>query len=302
MLYCTLPPIYQTKILYDILKNEKIKNVRYNTGCTSDLTPFKTIEFLTRECIRFDKNLWVDLKGRQLRILEWAFPKYGDILLNHNVKVDLPATIYFRGSSEPSEIKSIVGNKIFVDPIPRYAVGKGQSVNIIGKNLKVDGFLTNEDLEFIKACKEFSCQNFMISFFEKYEDLQIIRDLYPESNLILKIESMEGLRLLTTISPKNLSDLKCNLMAARQDLFINSLNDINFFTLYLDFIIKKDPEAILATDLPLDVEPNNMANFMDIKFMKSLGYKNFLLGDEISHKAVITPNYIYPFNPEYKNE
>ena len=141
MLIVTLPPVYQENLLEEVISHPSVDAVRYNTGINYDVPAEEILAAITKLTEKYKKPLYLDLKGRQLRIVEWSSPPYGPIVLNHPVSVKLPAKIYFRGD-EPSMLKKIIGdNVICVDPPPKFAVGAGQSVNIVAPDLRVmDGY------------------------------------------------------------------------------------------------------------------------------------------------------------------
>jgi pyruvate kinase len=286
MILTTLPPIHHKDVLLNMLQDDRIGVVRYNTACKSPYSPSSTIEIINDLCVKNHKLLYIDLKGRQLRITKWAVPTYGDIVLNHNIKVDLPAKIYFRGDAPSCTITNIVdGNRIFVTPDPPFALGEGQAVNIIGNNLQIEGYLTDSDIEYINACNKLNIKNFMLSFVEKWEDVLKVKQLSPESNLILKIESKLGLDFVSTISEYLLRYSNCCLMAARDDLFINSLDKYHAFLSYLQLIVMTDPDAMVASRLLTSLdsgETPSVSDLSDIELMKRMGYKCFMLSDGIS--------------------
>ena len=163
VLIATLPSVYRKELMEKIIRHPLIDEVRYNVGYSTPYSPIETLIKILDLTEKNNKKLWIDLKGRQLRIVNWAKPDYGTIILNHEIEVDLPAKVFFRGN-EWSELKVVNGNKIYVDPPPKEAVGEGQAINIIGNNLKVKEYLTEDDKEYIEAACKLGISNFMLSF------------------------------------------------------------------------------------------------------------------------------------------
>ena len=161
MLIATLPAVYRGELLEKIISHPLVKGVRYNIGYVTPYSAKKTLERILEATKRYGKILLIDFKCRQLRIVNWAVPDYGKIILNHEIEVDCPARVYFRGN-EWSEIKVARGNVIYVDPPPKSAVGEGQAINIHGNNLKIKGFLTDEDRVYINAARELGINKFML--------------------------------------------------------------------------------------------------------------------------------------------
>jgi pyruvate kinase len=280
----TLPPPYAEDLFRDIINTPRLNQVRFNTGCSSPDSPKDT---LSKVLEASHLPVWVDLKCRQLRIKNWAVPTYGDIELSHEIEVDLPARIYFRGGS-PAIVRRVEGNKIYVDPPPKQAVGRGQSVNITGKNLKIKGYLTEQDLEYIEAAKALGCNLFMASFVETLDDVKVLRESMPDGLIGLKIESEAGVDLITSYaSTFKVWGEGCQIVAARDDLFVN-LSDKGYqekFYLALSEMIRIDPEAILASRLMESLLKSNIVSVPDLSdalLVKQMGYRNFLLSDELN--------------------
>ncbi len=289
LLIATLPAVHQERLLTQIISHPLVDEVRYNTGVCSAYSPKETLTRILALTERFEKKLWVDLKGRQLRIVEWAVPNFGKIVLNHGLEVDCPARVYFRGN-DYSELKVVRGNVIYVDPPPKYAVGNGQAINIHGNNLNIKGYFTEEDLAYITTSCELGINNFMLSFVENASDIDEFNALIskqpykPEKiNVVLKIESPKGLEFIekTALLPN------CNLMAARDDLMINIGHNKTKILPALEKIIKSDPEAIVASRIFAGLETAgsiSMGDLADIKLMQLLGYKRFMLSDGICNQ------------------
>ncbi|GAG54334.1 unnamed protein product, partial [marine sediment metagenome] len=207
MLITTLPSAHKLELIGKMCAHPIVDGVRYNVGIRTAYSPLTVLSYLKK--VSDGKKLWIDLKGRQIRITKWADPTYGDIELSHEIEVDLPAKIFFRGG-QWSNIIEVYGNKIIVDPDPREALGAGQAINIIGQNLKIKGYLTEMDKQHIIAAKRLGIHDYMLSFVEQDSDLEDVRSLDPDANLVLKIESLKGLAYIPHTTE--------NLMAARDDL------------------------------------------------------------------------------------
>jgi pyruvate kinase len=231
------------------------------------------------EAARAGKRLWIDLKGRQLRIVQWAVPTFGDIVLNHEIEVELPARIIFRGG-ESSEIVEVRGNRVFVDPPPATAVGQGQAVNVHARRLEVKGYLTEEDEEYLDACGSLGIFDVMLSFVEGPEDIAVVRSLLPGVRPVLKIESPAGLAFVRSAGPEGLAGSR--LMAARDDLMVNIGGNPAEMLPALEELVAIDPETILASRVFHGVEQKgtpSLADFSDVRLMELLGYRTFLLSD-----------------------
>lgn len=284
MLIATLPSADKRELVDRIFSHPLISGARYNVGIRCPYGTRQALGTVKAVADKYQKKLWVDLKGRQLRIEKWADPTYGDIELNHEVEVETPAIIVFRGGYS-SNITYVQGNKIYVNPNPEQAVGAGQAVNILGKGFKIKGkYLTERDLEHIEVARNFGVHDYMLSFIEGSQDIQDVRDLDKDSRLVLKIESLPGLEFVE----KGYSAYRdCQLMAARDDLFINIGEDKFDAIKALELILEKDPQAICASHIFQSlnyVGHIGMTDISDLELVRRMGYKNFMFSDEISHR------------------
>lgn len=285
MLISTLPSAHNTDLIERMYSHPSIDGARYNVGIRTTYTPLAVLSYLKKVAEKHNKGLWIDLKGRQLRITKWADPTYGDIELNHELEVDLPAKVFFRGN-EWSNVVAVEGNRIVVDPDPKHAVGAGQAINIIGNNLRIKGdYLTATDKQYIEAAKRLGIHDYMLSFVEQEEDLQAVRSLDPNSRLVLKIESPQGL----TYTAQNYSvGRDGNLMAARDDLMINIGDNKAEMLNALELIVQRDPDAIAASHIFTSLSTLGyltMADISDLRLLHDMGYKHFMFSDDVSHRC-----------------
>src|SRR4030042_6479369 len=217
MLISTLPSLHNRELIEEMFSNHFIGGVRYNIGMRSKFSPDDVVHNLIKYAEKYDKILWIDLKGRQLRIVKWADPTYGDVELNRDIQTDLPAKVYFRGDKNCYVLDDYDKNKLFIYPDPYHALGSGQALNIIGNNFNIIGnYLTDNDITYIKASNNAGVHNYMLSFAEKLSDVQEILSIDANAKPVLKIESVRGLEFVEKVY-----DQKYRLMAARDDLSVN---------------------------------------------------------------------------------
>ena len=282
MLIATLPNVTRVNDIDRMVNHPLIDGVRYNVGMRSPYSPQVTLEKLMVQVNKAGKKLWVDIKGRQLRITQWADPTYGDIVLNHPLCVDLPAKIIFRGGKS-SNVVAVNGERIYVEPSPTEALGAGQAVNIIGSNLKIEGYLTPEDVRYIKTAQALGVDLIMASFVEELGDLEAIWQLNPKASIVLKIESQKGLELAKSFG--KMAKAGTRLMLARDDLMVNIGRAKPRILQAAEMVITQDPEAIVASHLLTSLERGSLtaADISDLDWLHRLGYRNFMLSDTISH-------------------
>lgn len=291
MLIASLQMIHLDNAINRIITCPAIGAVRYNTGADSPYSPSETLERLLEMTKDFGKSLWLDLKGRQLRITKWADHDYAKIELNHTIDAEYGARVYFRGEAS-SNLKFANGNAIYVDPIPPRALGAGQAINIIGDWHTTDGYLTKGDREYISAATKLGISNYMLSFVESMSDIEEFENAVADSSgvempqidgTILKIESRRGIDFI-----RQRGDYLAyyGLMAARDDLFINIGQNKAEMISATQEILACDPDAIAASRIFSGLERGEVTNadFSDLHLLHLMGYRNFILSDGICQR------------------
>lgn len=282
ILIATLPSLNNMEKVQRVFENPHISEVRFNTGVQTAYSIEETLEILKKLSMKYNKKLWIDIKGRQLRVTKWADPLYSCIELSHRVQVLYPALVYFRNGDRVNITHIKDGNKLFVDPLPRQALGAGQSVNIIAKDIEIDGYLTEKDKQYLIACRKLDLTHIMASFVETFDDLAQILNILPNSQIVSKIESLKG---ISFISQYNVP----NLMAARDDLYLQSGQDYSMLN-HLKTIIERDSKAICASKIFSSLEKRetvDFADFADLELMYSMGYRKFMLCDNVCNYSFI---------------
>lgn len=269
----TLPPHASHR--WDIVSHPLVDELRLNTIMPIAESPHRTLKRLKRECGA--KKLWLDLKTRQLRITKFAYLPYAYVRLNHRISVDVPTPILFKECAA-TVVEIVDGNKLILDDRPPEIVGDGQPVNILSPTLRVDGFFTKRDEQYIEAAKTLDMHDYWLSFFEGQSDADELKARDPDANIVAKIESMAGMAFVASLDKPNLA----RLMAARDDLFINMGQNKPRIIKALKLIIEKDPDAIVASRILTSLEHANtvsLADISDLTLMLELGYRTIMLSD-----------------------
>ena len=280
-LISTLPNLNDKRSLEEMLSFDEISEYRFNSGVNQLMSTRKIMERLKQIEEQTKKKVWIDIKGRQLRVETWANPSYEAIELNHEIEIEYPARVIFRDGTT-SEIIRCRGNKILLSDSPYHALGKGQSLNIDAKSLEIKGYLTEQDKELISMSKEYDLNNYMASFVEEMNDLIEIIKRNKKANIVAKIESIKGLKFILE------NTLTINTMSARDDLY-TSLNHSYQTIRYLKEIIKKDPNAICASRIFESLQKQqhiSLSDFEDLELMYKFGYRTFMLQDDIKGETL----------------
>lgn len=243
---------------------------------------------------KFHKPLWVDLEGRQVRVAEWTPFERGSVVLNRDFEIELPGKIFFRRAGWCEITYADAQNrKVYFQPLSGrtgYFLGKSQSVHVVAKRFEVKDYLGGLDENYIQAAASLGIKQFMLSFVESLQDLEVFSESYhacqnSSVNLplesVLKIESQKGMEFV-----KSLNSVKgFSLMAARDDLFLSFVNNPKNFLDAVKIIVQKDSNAIVASRLMSGLEQGEgltLGDMTDLALMSSNGYKNFMLSDELS--------------------
>lgn len=268
----TAPPY--APFLDEVARHPLVSGFRLNTVMPLREGPAEALERLWG----YGQPLWVDLKGRQLRVVGAAIPPYSEVRLSHSIQVDTPIDAFFSDGTECVHVAAVDGDRLILEDGPRRLVGPGESVNIVHPSLKISGTLTETDKAYLKAMQAASLHKVMLSYVESVSDIQEVQALLPGAEVMLKIETQRGL------------DFACKhgssygrLMAARGDLYVEVLRPHRMVSA-LRQIISADPQAVVASRI-FDSLANHpvpeSADISDVAFLLSLGYRTFLFGDVV---------------------
>lgn len=271
----TIPPY--ASFIDEVVAHPIVSGLRLNTVMPLRESPRELLERLAK----FNKPLWVDLKGRQLRVAEPALPPFTEIKLSHAIKVHTPVDAYFSDGNERVRVAAVDGKRLIMEDGPRRMVGPGESVNIIHPSLEIEGTLTDTDHVYLAAMKELGFTKVMLSYVESAQDVGEVKSLLPNAEVVSKIETQKGL----DYARKEKSS-QGQLMAARGDLYVEVLQPHKIIPA-LKSIIQADPNAIVASRIldslawtPVPVS----ADISDVAFLMEIGYRTFMLGDQVCMK------------------
>ncbi len=268
----TVPPY--APFLPELAAHPLVAGLRLNTVMPLAEPPGEVLGRLSK----LGPPLWVDLKGRQLRVTAAAVPPFTEVRLSHHIRVSTPADAFFDDGREHARVVAVDGDRLILEDGPRRVIGPGESVNVVDPSLEIEGTLTDTDRAYLAAMKEQGLRRVMLSYTERPEDVEEVRSLLPDAEIVLKIESRRGLEF----ARRHGSRLG-RLMAARGDLFVEVLEPHRIVSA-LRGVIAADPEAIVGSRLfpSLSRHPVPEAgDITDAAFLMALGYRMFMLGDEI---------------------
>jgi hypothetical protein len=280
-LIATFPlyPKYRT----DVATHPRVSALRFNTITPLDTDIQAAVDGLLD--VAYPKPLWLDLKARQLRITQFAYLPESYVTINHKIHVDTPCTVYFRDCTSTLE-RVLEGNRLLLTR-PERVVGQGESLNILDDSLEVDGFLTEQDYEYVAACARRDQHRYMLSFVQSRGDCEALWALDPQAEIIAKIEDRRGLRFVAEEYP--IMPRKPRLMLAADDLYIHMGHDKTAMLHALHHVIAADPAAIAASRLFTSLHDPEHDRLNDVSLgdlaylwlLETLGYRTLMLSDEI---------------------
>ncbi|MBT3323806.1 hypothetical protein HN681_00320 [archaeon] len=313
----TVPPY--APFLEKIANHPVVEGFRLNT--VMPLRDGENVENLLGRLkeIAAPKPLWIDLKCRQLRVSRGRFfdvpknptvievegkkvildpsnPKaYGDLRtppwavleLDHEIELDTskPVKCYMNDGLDRALIVGVRnGRELVMLDGPEKLVGGGESLNIMHPSLKIKGYLTDLDREYIEAGKKVGVNTVMLSFFEGAEDLNDLLEINPNAEVVAKIESEKGLGFVNNDYAQLAGGLR--LMAARGDLYVEVRRPHLILNAMRD-IVEADSEAIVASRILPSLRRGYTPSAQDISdlgFLLEIGYDRFMVGDDICFK------------------
>jgi pyruvate kinase len=271
----TAPPY--APFLDEVAAHPLVCGLRLNTVMPVRDGPGEALERLGA----LGRPVWVDLKGRQLRVVGAAIPPYTEVHLSHPVRVKTPVDAFFNDGSECTRVAAVDGNRLILEDGPRRLIGPGESVNIVHPSLQIEGTLTETDRAYLAAMRERGLKRVMLSYVEAPADVSEVADLLPGAKVMLKIETERGL----DYARQHGASLG-QLVAARGDLYVEVLQPHRVVSALRD-IITADPDAVVASrifdSLAWHPVPQS-ADIGDVAYLLSLGYRTFMLGDAVCLK------------------
>lgn len=267
------------------------------------------------------KDIWIDLKCRQIRtchgslffntpkevksykigdktyILDPSSPKaYGDLRtppwaelkISRKIKLDLskgPVKCYLQDGYDSAQIVEIVdGDKLIMLDGPKRVVGGGESINILDPSLEIEGYFTDMDLQYIEAAKKAGIHTYMLSYVEQESDVKALLGLDPEAKILVKIESKKGLDWVNSTRPwYGYGNPNIHIMVARGDLYVE-MGRPDKILKPLKQLVGHDSEAVLASRILTSLRKSSRptcSDITDIACMLEMGYKHFMIGDDI---------------------
>jgi pyruvate kinase len=272
----TMPPY--AAYLEDVLRHPSVSGIRLNTVMPLAEPTDDAIKRLKGLTQKHGKDLWVDLKARQLRVADYGVPPFTEITLTHRITVDTPVMAYFSDGKESATVLKVDGRKLIMQEGPRRVVGPGESVNIMHPSLAVDGYLTEKDKEYIAACVRHDVHHYMLSFVERKDDLSAVYVLDPKAVIMAKIESQRGLDYVQ----KEYAG-KERLFTARGDLYVEVHRPHQILEATED-ILGKDANAAVGSRILSSLSESltpSCADLGDLDNLLRMGYRTVMLGDDV---------------------
>jgi pyruvate kinase len=272
----TVPPY--ADFIDEVLHHRIVSGIRLNTVMPTKDSLEELLKRLDDKSRIAGKDLWVDLKCRQLRIKNYGVPPFTEIELSHEISVNTPVKAYFSNGTEYATVVEVNKNRLIMLDGPKRVVGPGEAVNICDASLKIDGYFTETDLKYVEAGLKTGVNHYMLSFVEGKSDIEAFKKMYPETYVVAKVESGKGMDYV-----RNEWNNEARLMAARGDLYIEMKMPHQIIE-SVETIVGKDKSAIAASRIfgsfAESLEPS-CEDIGDVDNLMRMGYKTLMLGDDV---------------------
>lgn len=233
--------------------------------------------------------LWFDVKAMQLRIREVVCDTNCDHIefrLNRPIECETPCLVWFKAGEDCARLLRIEdGNHLIFEAVPQFEIREGESIHIRDPKLKVGGpVMLDYEIEKVQRAMELGFDRFYLSYVYSQQHVDEFRAIVgDEADVVLKIENQAGLRW---VQDEYVPQPNTRLAAARGDLFIEIEYPHEIMTA-CKTILAKDPRAIVGSRMLLscihDVVPS-CSDLNEIAWLYDVGYRNFLLCDELCLK------------------
>ena len=267
--------------------DDRINCIRLNSAMMSTTELDEELVKLSRSKIK--TPLYYDIKGRQLRITE-VVPNDDHLIIriNHPISVDTPTPVLFKAGADVALLHHVTedGRRLEFLGGPKFMVKDGESFHIRDKSLQVSGDqFAPVELEKIEKCLKAGFKHWFLSYVETQEDVdEFIKLVGKDAKVVLKIENQKGLDYVRNTFNKTPN---ISLCLARGDMYVE-LEKPHEILAATKLIIDKDPNAVVGSRLILSVinEPvPSCADFSELAWLADIGYKNFMLCDELCLKG-----------------
>lgn len=267
-------------------RDKRIQGIRLNSAM---MEASEINGYFVKEMNTANVPLWFDIKAMQLRVREMVCDHTCDHLefvLNRPVKVKTPCPVWFKAGEDCGKCIEIKDGTHFIfEGGPNYEVREGESIHIRNPELEVGGdvFLDYE-LEKIAKVVSMGFDRFYLSYVWDQKHVDAFREIVgDEAELVLKIENKWGLEW---VARDYRPQPNTHLAAARGDLYIE-IDYAHQIMRACKLIIEIDPTAFVGSRMLLSMVDQSVprcADFSDLAWLYDIGYRNFLLCDELCLK------------------
>jgi hypothetical protein len=264
------------------INDERVDGIRLNGPITF---PIDRIDKDVGYAGYFDTSkLYFDVKSRQVRVVEaMPYKDHLELKVNHHIGIDkLPADVLFKDGTDYARVVEVKGDVLVFDGGPKREVQPCEPIYIRPPNYELlDSVISFYEAQRIAVAKKHGVTKFVQSYVESSRDSDELREhVGPDAEIIEKIESRRGLEYVANEFRKEDGN---SLMLARGDLYVevNLPHEIIGAT---KLLIDKDPETMVASRLLHSLRNANMpecADFSELEWLRGLGYKRYLLCDEL---------------------
>lgn len=270
----------------------RVDAIRFNSAMIT--LPELDKELAALDQLKPSAPIYYDVKGRQMRITQVETVKGNLVLtLNHPIKVKTPCVVLFKAGADVGLLNSVSsdGYRLTFNGGPQYKLVPGESLYIrsdtfqnLRGSTKEDNVYTDLERQKIEKVKAAGINRWFLSYVENQYDVDLFREMVgKDAEIWLKIESVEGLKYVNNTFKK---EDNLVLVAARGDMFVE-VEQPHHIIRGLKDIIEKDPRACVGSRVLLSIAQSpvpSCADLLEIQWLHDVGYRRFMLCDEICLK------------------
>ena len=175
-------------------------------------------------------------------------------------------------------IVDVDGDKLILETARAASSDRASRSTSACPSLEIEGTLTQMDRAYLAAMRQVGLAQAMLSYTERTEDAVEVRAA-PSRR---RVDAQDRVAAWPRLRPRQRRRAR-HLVAARGDLFVE-IGEPHRIVGALRQILAVDPEAMAASRIfsSLAFHPvPECAEICDVAFLLSLGYRTFLLGDEV---------------------
>ena len=281
----------------ETIKDQRVDGIRLNGPITFSL---ERIAEDVNHAVDLDlSKLYFDIKARQVRVIEVRpYKDHLELKVNHKIRAKkFPLTVLFKDGTDYATLVDIKDDVLIFEGGPKNEIVPCEPVYIRPPEFIIqDNIISDYEAKRIEIARDYGINHFMLSYVENENDIVDLREhIGNNASVVAKIESRKGLEYVANRFKKTDG---LSLMLARGDLYVE-LDKPHEIIGATKSLIEKDPEAMVGSRILHSLRNTPIpecADFSELAWLYHLGYRRFLLCDELCLKKELLARSINVFD------